>query len=212
VHVTPICRIPSTAVLLFALGAVVAAQERHLDRVSTGVLFARSAFAHGYIHGYEEGFHSGDMDLQYGRGMRDPASLAPYKHPCAAYRESFGSKKLFKSGFEDGFRAGYSDAVHEEKFHAVESLRNVADRITATPKDATAFDDGFRNGYDTGRRQGADDGRNLSVANPINPPCLGLPEVYCDAFARGFQVGYTDGYHNQSNKDSPPAKLQASAK
>lgn len=209
---TPIGRIPITAVLLLTLGAVSAAQERHLDRPATGVLFARSAFAHGYIHGYEEGFHSGDLDLQYGREVRDPASLAPYKHPCAAYRESFGSKKLFKSGFEDGFRAGYSDAVSEESFHAVESLRNVADSINATPRDAAAFDDGFRDGYHMGRRQGTDDGRTLSVANPINPPCLGLPEVYCDAFARGFQVGYTDGYNNQSNKNSPPAKLQASAK
>jgi hypothetical protein len=210
VLVTPIGRIVFTG-LLFSLSTIVMAQDRHLGLESTGVLYARSAFAHGYIHGYELGFHSGDLDIQFGRDPRDPASLPLYKRPCAAYHTSFGSKDLFKIGFEDGFRAGYSDVVRGLSFQAVVSFGKAADRMNVPAQQAASFDGGFKEGYEAGRRQGSNDGRNLAVANPINPPCLGLPGVYCDAFERAFQIGYADGYGNQSARHSAPEKLQASA-
>jgi flagellar biosynthesis/type III secretory pathway protein FliH len=198
--------------LLVLCTTFLAAQERHLGTESAKLLYMRSAFAHGYMHVYEEGFHHGDLDLQLVRSARDPASISAYKKPCSSYHSNFGSKEMFKSGFEDGFRAGYSDAIHGMSFHAVERLRTAANGLNeSSDKKATAhFDDGFRDGYRNGRRHGTDDGRNFSDANPLESPCFARPRAYCDAYSRAFQIGYADGYDNQT-AGHPPHKLEASA-
>lgn len=211
-HVTPVVRL-LFAGLLFVCTTVLLAQDHHLSIGSTSNLYARSTFAHGYIHGYEQGFHCGDLDLQLGRDPHDPSSIPSFKKPFAAYRLNQNSRALFKSGYQDGFLAGYSDAVHGLAFRAVDALRHVADGLAIATQSPLIFDEGFRDGYEAGRRQGANDGREVAVSNPINPPCLGLPVDYCDAFRRGFELGYGDGYHNQFVSPVPAAKnLQASAK
>jgi hypothetical protein len=212
VHVTPIGRI-ALFYLLILFTTMSFAQERHLGNEFASTLYTRSAFAHGYIHGYEDGFHSGDVDLQLGREARDPASFPSYKHACASYHSSFGSKSSFKFGFEDGFRAGYADATRGLAFRAVWELRNASNglELTSAPHESQRFDVGFMDGYKGGRRQGADDGRNFAASNPIEPPCLGYNKEYCDAFGRGFRVGYGDGYANQSRHVQLPENLQASA-
>jgi hypothetical protein len=208
---TPKCHI-AFASLLVVCSTLLVGQERHLGTESAKLLYMRSAFAHGYIHGYEEGFHHGDLDLQLARSPRDPVSISAYKKPCANYHSSFGSKEMFKSGFEDGFRVGYADAVHGKSFQAVARLRNAANGLEESEdrKILKHFDEGFRDGYRNGRRHGADDGRDFSEANPIEPPCLAQSGSYCDAYSRAFQVGYADGYENQS-AGHPPRKLEASA-
>jgi hypothetical protein len=211
VHVTPKVGL-LLLLVLSVLVAGAAAQERHLERGSAAVLYTQSAFAHGYIHGYELGFHCGDVDLQFGRDARDPTSLAPYKRPWVAYKVGFGSKDHFKAGFQDGFRVGYSEATRGLTFRAIASLGQAAVGLTNKPEFATAFDKGFYDGYQSGRQQGSDDGREHSAFNPINPPCLGLPAAYCDAFGRAFEVGYGDGYRNQRIETVASDKLQASAK
>jgi flagellar biosynthesis/type III secretory pathway protein FliH len=198
VHVTPVSRF-SVAGLLLVCTTLLLAQERHLGKSPGADLFTRSSFAHGYMHGYEEGFHGGDLDVQLGRDPRDPASLATYKK-IDCYQKDFGPREPFKVGFEDGFRAGYSDAVRLRPFSAVASLKEAAQGLSEakTKKDLVAFDDGFREGYKRGRHQGASDGRDAAENNPIVPPCLGLPDEYCEGFHRAFVVGYADGYSNQS--------------
>lgn len=207
---TPIGRIVLFSWLLVS-STLLLAQDRHLGSDSAGALYARSAFAHGYIHGYEAGFHSGDLDLQLGRDSRDPASVPTYKHPCANYRREFGPKPMFRAGFEDGFLAGYSDSYHGHVFRAVASLRKAADGLGVS-RPVANFDTGFREGYENGRRQGANDGRSSAASNPVQPPCLGLPDEYCDAFGRGFAIGYDDGYGNQIGSHEPARNLEASAK
>jgi hypothetical protein len=196
--------------LLIVSTTVLLAQERHLSNDSASTLYLDSAFAHGYIHGYEDGFHYGDLDLQLGREPRDASIIPSYKHPNAGYESNFGPKESYKNGFKSGFRAGYSDATHEIAFRAIVNLRQAAEGLEReSHADAQVFDNGFRDGYDHGRHQGAEDGRASAVSNPINPPCLGLPENYCSGFARGFAVGYSDGYGNQSKR---PVSVEASAK
>jgi flagellar biosynthesis/type III secretory pathway protein FliH len=191
----------SVAGLLLVCTTVLFAQERHLGTSPGAGLFTRSVFAHGYMHGYEEGFHGGDLDVQLGRDARDPGSLPSYKK-LDCYHKDFGPQAQFKAGFEDGFRAGYSDAVRLRPFRAMASLKEAAQGLTELPqaakKEKLSFDDGFREGYRTGRRQGASDGRDSAASTPIVPPCLGLPDEYCQAFGRAFLIGYSDGYANQS--------------
>ena len=121
VHVTPVSRC-SVAGLLLIFTTVLFAQDRHYGTNPDASLFARSAFAHGYVHGYEEGFHAGDLDLQLGRDPRNPASLPGYKRWSAAYGKSRGSRESFHAGFQDGFIAGYSDAVRLQPYRALEGL------------------------------------------------------------------------------------------
>lgn len=208
---TPKCRAVLAGFLVLC-STLLFAQERHLGTESAKLLYTHSAFAHGYIHGYEEGFHHGDLDLQLARTPRDPGSIPGYKKAGAEYHSAFGSKDLFKCGFEDGFRAGYADAVHGMSFQAVERLRTAADGLNESDdrKVIAHFDDGFRDGYRNGRRHGTDDGRNFSEAAPIVPPCFAHPRSYCDAYSRAFQMGYADGYENQT-AGHPPHRLEASA-
>ena len=192
--------------------ACLIAQERHMSGDPVSTLCMGSPFAHGYLHGYEEGFHYGDLDLQLGREPRDPSSISSYKRASTSFQPSFGSRSSYRSGYQDGFRAGYSDATRQLNFGAVESLRHAADGVAKLLGAAShQFDKGFREGYSHGRRKGSEDGRAAERANPINPPCLGLAPEYCSGFARGFQIGYGDGFGNQSAKAPPPA-LEASAK
>lgn len=200
------------ASLVVGCSTVLLGQDRHLSNEPASTLYARSAFAHGYIHGYESGFHSGDLDLQLGRDARDPSSIATFKHSGVEFHNSFGSKHSFKRGFENGFRAGYSDAIHGLSFAGVKMCRKAADGLTRPAGTAGAlFDSGFRDGYEHGRKQGGEDGRSAVVSNAIEPPCLGLDPRYCDGYARAFQIGYDDAYQNQRLNHPQARKLEAAA-
>lgn len=99
-------------------------------------------------------------------------------------------------------------------FRAVTSLKEAAQGLADIPrvgkKDLVAFDDGFREGYQAGRRQGASDGRDAAAENAIAPPCLGLPDEYCEGFHRAFFIGYADGYGNQA-PTKPKQAVQVAA-
>lgn len=188
------------------------AQEQHLDQSPSRNLYARSSFAHGYIHGYQEGFHHGDLDLQLGHRTRDPGSFRDFKHPSSAYHKEFGSEALFRAGFEDGFRAGYSDVVRGRSFRAVDSLGTAGGGLGDMRAELPLFNRGFKDGYRDGRRQGTNDGRDLAASNPIAPPCLEHQPDCCDGFNRAFLLGYEDGYINQVNRDDLVRPLEARAK
>ena len=196
-HVTPVGRC-SVAGLLLIFTTVAFAQDRHYGANPDGTLFSRSAFAHGYVHGYGEGFHGGDLDLQLGREPRNPASLPAFKRWAAQAGKGPGSRNAFRSGYEDGFRAGYSDATRLQSYRAFEALKDAAEGLSTATKKDSEFDKGFGEGYRHGRLQGASDGRDSAAFDPITPPCLGLPEDYCDGFARAFKIGYGDGFRNQA--------------
>ncbi|HEY3928240.1 MAG TPA: hypothetical protein VGL89_07695 [Candidatus Koribacter sp.] len=194
--------------LLFCT-TILCAQERHLGDPLARSLFERSSFAHGYIHGYERGFHDGDLDLQLGRQPGDPTEFHDYKRATEGYDHAFGPKSTWKDGYKDGFLAGYSDAVRMLPFRAFVTLRKAAEGVAPAKQASQVFDKNFRDGYEAGRSQGAQDGRDQAVADPIVPPCMQLPGESCDAFEKGFNVGYDDGYQNQTAKGS---KVQVAGK
>lgn len=193
---TPVNRFLIAGVMLFCT-TILVGQERHLGDPLTRSLFTRSSFAHGYIHGYERGFHEGDLDLQLGRPPGDPMQTRDYKRTTEGYEREYGSKSMWRAGYKDGFLAGYSDAVHVLPFRAFLTLRHAAEGVESAKQVSQVFDKNFRDGYEAGRSQGAQDGRDEAKFDPIVPPCMQLPGESCDAFERGFNVGYDDGYHNQ---------------
>jgi hypothetical protein len=167
-------------------------------------LFVRSAFAHGYMHGYEDGFHNGDLDLQMGRLYRDVKSQSDFKKP-PGYRNQFGDKDIFQEGYRTGFRVGYIDCFSGRNFRAAQLLN--LSRQTRLSRESLRFDKNFdhafRQGYESGQRQGLADGRvsDVSLMDPSTcqlPSDHGaVPADYCDAFRDGYQLGYSDGYTNQ---------------
>ncbi len=186
---------------------ILAAQERHLSQKDLGSLYKRSTFVHGYIHGYEDGFHWGDLDLQMGRPPHDPDLIPDYRQAKDGFERSFGPKQMWQHGFRNGFMSGYEDALHQRSFSAISRLRRVASGLVEANKQSPIFDTAFLDGYGSGRKQGANDA-DSSTPDPIVPPCMQPPGEYCDAFERGFYLGYADGFAALPN---PSRKLQASA-
>lgn len=174
-------------------------------------LYCRSAFMHGYIHGYEEGFHSADLDLQMGRRARPLNSIKEYRdHKGVRYRAEFGDRDWFYRGFRQGFEVGYSDAISGREFRAVSQARRSASGLPddqALVGRTTNFDNGFYAGYHAGLGRGLHDGRG-SPADEGQPACDAKGDLnawtsqYCEAFARGFHLGYADGYANQLSDDT----------
>jgi flagellar biosynthesis/type III secretory pathway protein FliH len=177
-------------------------------------LFVKSTFAHGYIHGYEQGFHNGDIDLQMGREFRDAKSQIEYKKPVG-YRNEFGEKKIFEDGYRDGFLVGYTDCFSGRSFRAVQLLE--ASHPVSSPTKIhfdRNFDRAFRDGYETGQRQGLADGRvsaafrvDASVCEP-GPHGEMTPET-CEAFRSGYRLGYSDGFANQHETSAVFARARS---
>ena len=167
----------------------------------------RSAFIHGYLHGYEEGFHEADFDLHMGRIAR-----GDYTHARApnGYKKQFGPKRIYESGFGEGFRVGYADAAAGRSFRAV---GNVESAITAENaediRQSGAYDEGVRIGYVAGQHHGLDDARNQHQAKP-SPSCPVSREQsqqeFCNAYNGGFAIGYSDGFVNQNKATVAEAK------
>ncbi len=164
---------------------------------AAGVLYQRSAFAHGYLHGYEEGFHLADLDIQLGHllpGVKARHDERPEQH----YRSGYGDKALFSEGFKIGMRAGYSDSVGGHKFRAISELRKAAEGLEQTSA-SKPFDRAFYEGFVNGERQGATDPHLLTDFAGVGSTCLqqhakaGDHDQYCDGYSRGFQLGYGDG-------------------
>ena len=185
--------------------------------ISTGLIFAqqsdahfltprialavhRSAFVHGYLHGYEEGFHQADFDLHMGRVAR-----GEYSHPDShtGYHREFGSRHMFNSGFQQGFRVGYADGTSGRSFRAFESVVAAAGTFENAENDrpSSAFDEGMRSGYTAGQHQGLEDAREQRQSKP-SPACPvnsgRTQKEFCTAYASGFGMGYSDGFVNQA--------------
>jgi hypothetical protein len=198
---TPI-RMATLAVWLFA--CVVAQAQGDDWHMFARDVFVKSVFAHGYIHGYEQGFHNGDIDLQMGRSYRDVKSQQEYKKPVG-YFSQFGDKHLFDAGYRAGFLVGYTDCLAGRNFRAVQLLnRPYQGQFTKESVHFDAnFDRAFRDGYETGQRQGLADGRVSEVSRPDASACRiqtghsSEQEDYCAAFRDGYQLGYSDGFANQ---------------
>jgi hypothetical protein len=160
--------------------------EPHLQNETLGVLYANSAFAHGYRHGYEDGFHIGDFDLHMGHDSR---ALGKSKE-CQArrhYRESFGSRELFEQGYDVGVRKGYADATSGREFRATDRTKIAgAGLVDVLPQSRRAqFDQGFAAGYRSAQSQHA-------LAVQVSPEYV---EQYCRRTLAGSQsLEYCSGF------------------
>jgi hypothetical protein len=196
--------LPLSALVLFSLQA--GASCPHLDS-ERAALYQRSSFAHGYIHGYEQGFHIGNQDLQLARSARDLTKTETYRKAGEEYRTQFGSRDAFRIGYRNGMVVGYTDAMSDHSFLAIDEARIAATRLEDenTTYGAAArnhhFELGFMDGYTAGTLQGVGDGRNRANYRPAQADCgigrgLTLGETYCTGYLRGFTFGYSDGYIN----------------
>ncbi len=188
-------------VLLVLAGGRAQAQTEDWH-VQSGELFAKSAFAHGYMHGYEEGFHNGDTDVQMGREFRDVKGQVQYKKPVG-YRAQFGDKSEFDAGYRSGFLVGYTDCFSGRNFRAIQLLKENVLLPGQTLAFDRNFDQAFRKGYENGQRQGLADGRNVDFTKSDPATCQihvgheGVTPEYCTAYEEGYRLGYSDGFANQ---------------
>lgn len=194
-------------VLLLSACLVGQDTERHLTDSLSGSLCRHSAYVHGYIHGYESGFRMGDLEYHLGREPRAVDLIKDYRR-VAGYRREFGDSGSFRRGYRQGFRAAYEDALHGTSFRGIDQVRHVAqgDRLAADWKE---FDQAASAGYDAGFVAGQRDS---------TPPPSGLQQTYqhcpagrdstdyCEGFSRGFRLGYSDGFVNQSSQVTHTAR------
>ena len=181
-------------------------EDWHLASQGAKDLFARSAFAHGYMHGYEEGFHNGDLDLQMGRSFHEVKSQEKYKKPCG-YRSEFGNRGSFDSGYRKGYTVAYIDAYSGRSFRAMQLVRQAkSERWPAQEAVPDGqFDLAFVSGYDAGRKLGLQDGRADIKAAALESVACGSGQPHskslspeeCTAYQNGYELGYSDGYDNQ---------------
>ena len=175
----------------------------HLSSSGAKAFFTRSSLAHGYMHGYEEGFHQGDLDLQLGRQFQAYKDLDGFKK-IRGYRRNFGDHKNFQEGYRKGYAVGYIDAYAGRDFRAmqlVEQAKTERDTAPLTLPDRH-FDEVFLQGYELGQRAGLADGRVATAVAALDPKDCGQTVPvndanYCDAYHRGYRLGYSDGFANQ---------------
>ena len=178
--------------------ASAADSDSHMNDQS-GPLCARSSFAHGYLHGYEDGFHEADQDIHMGRGN---ASMPPPQKAWRAGKSApDGDRASFRKGYTQGYSAGFNDGISGRGFRAISELRIAAADLEApslASPPAIGFDRGFATGYTAGRLYTAKNAAPIHDFNYVMGYCLasagGNPGPgYCDAYTRGFRVGYDDG-------------------
>ena len=201
--------------VLLAVNAAMAEQpDRHLDSTNhTHVLYQRSAYAHGYMHGYEDGFHNADIDIHMGRGARALDKIDDYRKGDGGYRSEFGDRHYFEAGYKEGFKEGYSDSIQGLQFRAVSEVRKIAAGMgkdqdsTLSGKD---FDRAFATGYDVGRKNGIDAGTDedgyATCRSNLSRLQVSDQTDYCDAFARGFSLGFSDGLVTRESRHTETAK------
>ncbi len=184
--------------LLLALGA----SALGADDCAAGPaaeLVRRSTFTHGYLHGYEAGFHAGDVDFHAAR-VRTPRQLREIDRPVG-YQPEFGSRESFRSGFHEGFLAGYEDSIAGRDFRGFQIVAAFANSDPAFPKD---FDLGVVEGYKTGQRVGIEDLEADADFNPEQAACPAKPDrdgrrpayadAYCSGYVSAYRLGYRDGF------------------
>ena len=115
---------------------------------------------HGYEHGYRDGADRGRQDRE--RGLARDMSTNVYLEGSRDYDPSFGDRRQFMRGYQDGFKAGYDDGYgfynRPGRYDQIYGQRQgsygrSSDGRTSnrpTPSRDTSFDDGYRQGISAG--------------------------------------------------------------
>jgi len=194
---------------LVVIPGLMSAQQAdpHYDTPRLAPTAHRSTFIHGYLHGYEEGFHEADFDLHMGRIARGDYT---HQRTPSGYKKQFGPKRVFESGFGEGFRVGYADAAAGRSFRAVGNVETAtASQDAQDVRQSGTYDEGVRLGYMAGQHQGLDDARSQHQAKP-SPACPvnsgQSQQEFCAAYNGGYEIGYSDGFVNQNRTTVAEAK------
>jgi len=183
------------SVFTFLAGSLTAQSDYHLTDDSAHVLYQHSDWAHGYVHGYQMGYHEGTIDYHMAHARRDPAKIKPARR-AKDFRQNAGNHKVFERGFKEGLKVGYSDAFAGRDYRAADEMENLAAMAPSSPD--SHFDPVIGEGYAVGQRVGLEDGRSAAAYLPQKGPCpLNYAPPQCSGYRLGFQLGYSDGYHNQ---------------
>lgn len=173
-----------------------AQSDYHLTADSARVLYQHSSWAHGYVHGYQMGFHEGTIDYHMTHARRDPAKMKLSRRAKDCSRGQAVNQKVFERGFREGLKVGYSDAFAGRDYRASGELEKLA--VIAPVSPDSHLDPVIGDGYAAGQRVGIEDGRIAAAYLPQKGPCpLNYAPPQCSGYRLGFQLGYSDGYHNQ---------------
>ena len=170
-----------------SLCAVAQEVDAHMRADPAQALYRRSPFVHGYMHGYEDGFHIGNLELQLGRKAPSNKPFTLYRN--RGYKPAYGNKRSFEHGYDEGYRRGYQDVRSGRAFRAVSQIRQAAVEMPADAPRQAEFDRALSAGYEAGRIEA----QGRSFATP-GDPCPEPPHSasFCDAYYRGFGLGYTN--------------------
>ena len=179
--------------VFFGLTSVVArdatAQNRDGDRSDRGRAYDSSdARQHGYEHGYRDGADRGRQDRERGRGRTMTAN--DYLQGSREYDPSFGDKRQFTQGYQDGFQAGYDDGYNfydrPGRYDQVYG-RGEGGRTRSSRSRDDTFDDGYRQGVTAGQQ---DMRQNSRSDYRRSRAYQGGDQNFQDGFERGYQDGY----------------------
>jgi len=181
-----------TGVWLLTFTALAQEADRHTISDPAQVLYMRSSWAHGYIHGYEQGFHTGDLEVQMGHEARPLDQFKVYREISGYLGED--DHGAFRRGYREGFRVAYHDALSGGVFCAIAQIRRAAEGLEKQARLAKReFDQALAEGYESGWVRGVQ--RERLVSGVQRAVCLAhqWSPSYCDAFSRGFELGYDAG-------------------
>lgn len=176
-------------------------------------LLERSEFAHGYLHGYDEGYHQGDLDVQLARAHRNFQDDKLYRAALLEdYRPSDHAELAqFRLGYRQGYVAGYRDSYAGRMYRGLGQVQVAAAGLAEDVDRGRTFSAGFMAGYGRGQSKGEADAQGGGIFNVGDPHCPAGETQYCAGFARGFGMGYPDGYLEVLDAPPPtPQQLRAS--
>src|SRR5205085_1684744 len=111
------------------------------------------------------------------------------------YAEEFGSKKLFRLGYQYGYLAGYADSAAGKTFRLI-AIADLPQKASATVHTKTSrFEDGVLEGYRAGRTGEAGSGLPVKARAATAVNCAeDKPGVldYCEGYSLGVRLGAGD--------------------
>lgn len=174
------------------------------------------ASSYGYQNGYREGLREGERD---GRDRKDYGFKRDDAYEDADRGFRGGNKSAYKAdfrrGYEDGYDVGYrrtggygrGGRIYPSPGYGGGYPNRDRDGIPETRQERIAFNNGYADGYDAGRRDADrrrrfdpyNDGRYKS-GNRGYESRYGGRDWYRDEYRSGFRSGYEAGYRNERRR------------
>ena len=157
-----------------------------------------------YNEGYQRGIRSGEEDGRRGQSFNF-TDESDYRRADTGYRSQYGNRERYRDQFRVGFEQGYRDgyARYGSNRRNGPPIGNYGRTYNGAYHQLSniAYENGFTDGYDEGRK----DGRGRRLNDPIAESRYrnadhgfnsryGPRELYKDTYRQGFLQGYDRGY------------------